>query len=282
MVLVDSHCHLDSLDLTAYDNNLSAALQAAEQLNVKHFLCVGLDLDSFPSMYQMMEHRTNVSMSVGVHPLHVDKKDRESKALESDELKSPTLQASELDIDLLKVYAQRPKVVAVGETGLDYFYSPENQSLQQQMLRQHVLVAREVRKPIIVHSRGAKRDTLEILKVEQARDVGGVLHCFTEDLEMAKQAIDMGFYISFSGIITFKNAESLREVVRQLPLERMLIETDSPYLAPVPHRGKPNEPKHVVHVAECIADIKSTTVDEVVETTTRNFENLFSVPVPSQ
>jgi len=282
MVLVDSHCHLDSLDLTDYDNSLSAALQAAERVNVKYFLCVGLDLDSFPSMYQMMEHRANVSMSVGVHPLHVDKKDGEDKVLESNELKNQKLQATEFDIELLKTYAQRPKVVAVGETGLDYFYSPENQSIQQQMLRQHVQVAREVGKPIIVHSRGAKQDTLEILKAEQARDVGGVLHCFTEDLDMAKQAIDLGFYISFSGIITFKKAESLREVVRQLPLERMLIETDSPYLAPVPHRGKPNEPKHVVHVAECIASIKNITVDEAVGTTTRNFENLFSVLVPSQ
>ncbi|PCJ19039.1 MAG: hypothetical protein COB04_06580 [Gammaproteobacteria bacterium] len=274
MVLVDSHCHLDSLDLTDYGNSLSLALKAAEQVDVKHFLCVGLDLESFPSMYALVKDRDNVSVSVGVHPLHVDKKEHEDEAAQSE-----VLQGNTLDVDLLSSFARRSKVVAVGETGLDYFYSPDNKVLQQAMLSQHVQVAREVSKPIIVHSRGAKQDTLAILNAEHAREVGGVLHCFTEDLDMAKQAIELGFYISFSGIVTFKNATSLKDVVRQLPLENMLIETDSPYLAPVPHRGQPNQPKHVVHVAECIAEIKQVALEEVVEATTRNFEDLFSVTV---
>jgi TatD DNase family protein len=196
-----------------------------------------------------------VSISCGEHPLH---------------------QTNVLDADLLLKLAADPAVVAVGETGLDYFYSPESKSTQQQAFIAHIAVANQLQKPLIVHTRDAKADTLDILRQHQAERCGGVLHCFTEDWPTAKAALDLGFYISFSGIMTFRNADALRDVVRQVPLDRLLIETDSPYLAPVPFRGKTNQPAYVSAVAKAIAELHAVSVAELAKTTTDNFYRLFT------
>ncbi len=255
-MLIDSHCHLDRLDLTPYQGDLHQAIQAAFDAGVSHMLCVGIDLESFSAVRQLAESYANIFASVGVHPLH-------------EESQAP-------DVATLVKLADHQKVIAIGETGLDYHYGKGDLSWQRDYFRTHLQAAREVGKPVIVHSRSAKEDTLKILREEQAGQAAGVLHCFTEDLDMAEQAIDLGFYISFSGIITFKNAGDLREVVKALPLERILIETDSPYLAPMPYRGKSNEPKYVEKVAECVADLKAVPVDEVKAVTSQNFFDLFT------
>jgi TatD DNase family protein len=199
----------------------------------------------------------DIYATVGVHPLDI--KDR----IET--------------LDTLCEWAQRPKVIGIGETGLDYYYSKDNLDLQQQSFIIHLQAAKKTRKPVIVHTREAKEDTLAIIAEHADRDVSGVLHCFTEDWDMAQRALELGFYISFSGIITFKSAESLREVVRHMPMDRLLVETDSPYLAPVPYRGKKNEPKFVREVAECVAELKGLTFDEVAMQTGKNFNRLFGL-----
>ena len=183
----------------------------------------------------------------------------------------------EPSVDELIELAELPEVVAVGETGLDYYRSEGDLDWQQQRLRRHIRAACEVGKPLIIHSRNARDETIKILKEEKAQEVGGVLHCFTETLEMAKQAIDLGFYISFSGILTFKNAIALQEVAKALPLERILIETDCPYLAPMPFRGKPNQPAYVRYVAECLSELRGLPIEEVARVTTDNFFNCFSL-----
>ena len=187
----------------------------------------------------------------------------------------PLDQESPWSPELLRQLAAEPRVVAIGETGLDYFYHPEHKLIQQQAFREHIRVARELHKPLIIHTRDAQEDTLAILKEEGADSVGGVLHCFTEDWAMAEAAMALGFYISISGIVTFRNADRLREVTRRLPAERLLIETDSPYLAPVPHRGQENEPAYVRDVAEYVAWLRNTTVEEIAALTSENFFRLF-------
>ncbi|EKE72202.1 TatD family hydrolase [Gallaecimonas xiamenensis] len=252
-MLVDSHCHLERLKLAEGDS-LAAALDRAQQRGIERFLCVCVTLDSFGDMMGAIDGFEQVAASCGVHPL--DQKEAQ-------------------ELDRLYDLAGHPRVVAIGETGLDYFYAPETAALQQQSFRHHIQVARQRGLPLIIHTRDAKEDTLAILREEKAAEVGGVLHCFTEDLDMAQQAMALGFYISISGIVTFRNADALREVVKALPLDRLLVETDSPYLAPVPHRGKSNEPQYVYDVAQFIAELKGVSLEELAQVTTANFYRCF-------
>jgi TatD DNase family protein len=255
-MLVDSHCHLDMLDLTATDGSLQPFLDAARDNGIEHMLCVSVNFEDWPRMCAKVRGRPEVSISVGVHPDHAD--------------------CHEPTVDELVERSQEEGVVAIGETGLDYYHGEGDLEWQRERFRTHIRAARECGKPLIVHTREAREDTLRILREERAGEAGGVLHCFTEDYAMARQAMDLGFYISFSGIVTFKNALELKEVARQVPLERLLVETDSPYLAPVPKRGKPNQPAYVRHVAEYLAELRGEPFAVLAAATTRNFYDLFS------
>ena len=252
--LVDSHCHLNFEPLYS---GLDDVLQRARDNGVTHMLCVSVTLETFPEINQLSYRHKNIFASVGVHPNEKDGLEPSVKDL----------------VDL----ASDERVVAIGETGLDYFRHNGEMEWQQKRFRNHIRAAKQSRKPLIIHSRAAAMDTLRIMQEENAADPGGVMHCFTEDWEVARQALDLNFYISFSGIVTFRNAETLREVARQVPSDRLLIETDSPYLAPVPHRGRTNEPAYVRHVAECLANIRGTHTDSLAEITTRNFFSLFKL-----
>ena len=254
-MLVDSHCHLDRLDLTAHEGSLDAALEAARQRGVGHFLCIGVSADNAAAVKALTERYADVDCSVGVHPLD----------LTAD---------SEPALDWLLSELEHPHAVAIGETGLDYHYEPEAAELQQRSFRLHLDAARSCGKPVIVHTRSARADTLELLR-QAALPQAGVLHCFTEDWDMAKAALDLGYYISFSGIVTFRNADALRDVARRVPADRLLVETDSPYLAPVPHRGKPNLPQYVHEVAQFVAQLRGVDFDQLSEQTTDNFRRLF-------
>lgn len=255
-MLVDSHCHLDRLNLDPYENGLPEAIEQIRAAGVSHMLCVSIDLEAYPAMLAAVEAYEDISVSVGVHPNEQERREPEPGEL----------------VEL----AKHPKNVAIGETGLDYYYNEGDLSWQQERFRHHIRAAHEACKPLIIHSRDAREDTIRILREEQADQVGGVMHCFTETWEMAEAALELGFYISFSGIVTFKNAQPLRDVAARVPLDRMLIETDSPYLAPVPHRGKPNQPAYVVQVAEKIAEVRDLPVDEIRRITTDNFYRLFT------
>ncbi len=255
MILVDSHCHLDRLDLGAHGGSLEAALEAARGRGVGHFLCVGVSADNAAMVRALAERYADVDCSVGVHPLDV----------EPDAVPA---------LDWLLGELAHPEVIAIGETGLDYHYQPESASLQQQAFRLHLEAARLTGKPLIVHTRAAQSDTLALLR-EAALPQAGVLHCFTEDWETARAALDLGFYISLSGIVTFRNAEALREVARQVPADRLLVETDAPYLAPAPHRGKPNLPQYVREVAEFLAELRGVSLETLAGQTTENFRRLF-------
>lgn len=254
-MLVDSHCHLDRLDLSAFSGNLDAALEAARQRGVKHFLCIGISVENAPVVREFTQRYADVDCSVGVHPLDLSR-------------------GSEPTLEWLLDELAQPGVVAVGETGLDYYYQTETAQQQQDSFRLHLEAARLSEKPVIVHTREAKADTLAIMR-EAALPHAGVMHCFTEDWQMAKAALDLGYYISFSGIVTFRNAEALREVALQVPSDRILVETDSPYLAPVPHRGKSNFPEYVVDVAEFLAQLRGVSYAQFAEQTTDNFKRLF-------
>jgi TatD DNase family protein len=254
-MLVDSHCHLDRIDLEPYQGDLAAALAAARERGVERMLCIGVDRNNAETVCAIARDHAGIYASVGVHPLDL---------------------AAELeDVDSLCKLADRPEVIAIGETGLDYYYSSDNKEAQQLSFRTHLQASARLDKPVIVHTRDAREDTLMLLREAGARERPGVLHCFTENWAMASQALELNYYISFSGIITFKNAAELRDVVKQMPLERLLVETDSPYLAPVPYRGKRNEPKYVREVAACVAEIKGLSLEEVAEITTANFDRLF-------
>ena len=257
MLLTDSHCHLDRLDLSPYDGDLDAAIAAARARGVARMLCIGIDRSNAPTVIGIAERFDDIYASVGIHPLDL----------------ADTVEA----VDALVALSDNERVIAIGETGLDYYYSEEKKEAQQESFHNHLRASALTGKPSIVHTRDAREDTLAIIREASDPEVAGVLHCFTESLEMAKAALDLNFYISFSGIITFKNAADLREVVAHVPLERMLVETDSPYLAPVPYRGKKNEPKYVVEVAQCVADIKGISYEQVVEQTARNFDRLFKL-----
>lgn len=254
-MLVDSHCHLDRIDLTPYGGDLGAALEAARQRGVGRMLCIGIDRGNVETVIGIAERHADVFASVGVHPLDI-------------------FDSAEAVDELLR-WADHPRVVAIGETGLDYHYSADRAECQRQSFHNHLRASARCGKPVVVHTREAQDDTLTLLREAADPEVGGVLHCFTESWEMARAALDLGFYISFSGIITFRNAADLREVVKKVPLDRLLVETDSPYLAPVPYRGKKNEPKYVPEVAACVAELKGLSENEVAEATTANFERLF-------
>lgn len=254
-MLVDSHCHLDRLDLAAHGGSLEAALDAARARGVGHFLCIGVSAGNAAAVQALAEAHADVDCSVGVHPLDV----------EPDAVPA---------LDWLLGELAHPRVVAIGETGLDYHYQPQAATLQQQAFRLHLEAARLTGKPLVVHTRAARADTLDLLR-EAALPQAGVLHCFTEDWEMARAALDLGFYISLSGIVTFRNAEALREVARRVPADRLLVETDAPWLAPVPHRGKPNLPQYVREVAEFIAGLRGVSFETLAEQTTGNFRRLF-------
>ena len=256
-MFIDSHCHLDRLKLSPYDNSLDGALDAAESAGVSHMLCVAIDLEHIEDVLGIAQSRPNIFASVGVHP-------------NSDEGEDPS-------VDRLIELSARDKVIAIGESGLDYYYGKDTVDIQKTRFRNHLLAAKEVQQPVIVHTRDAKEDTLELIKEHGCRSSAGVLHCFTEDWDMAQRAMELGYYISLSGIVTFKNAKELQEVARKMPLERLLIETDSPYLAPVPYRGKPNEPKYVTEVAKFIAELKGVSVEEIATITSQNFSSLFKV-----
>jgi len=258
-MLIDSHCHLDRIDLSPYDNDFSKFMLTVDQAEIEHMLCISIDLENYTNMRAMVDTYDDITVTVGVHP-------NEREGLE------PT-------VDTLLELADDPKVIGIGETGLDYFRSEGDVDWQRDRFRTHIRAAIETNKPIIVHARDAKEDTLKILKEENAQQVGGILHCFTEDWDMAEQAIDLGFYISFSGIVTFKNAPSVQEVATKISSDQFLIETDSPYLAPVPYRGKTNYPTYVGKVAEKIAELRDQSLQEVAQLSRNNFYRLFSQQV---
>ena len=255
-MIIDSHCHLNMLSLEQYDGDMTRLIAETQAAGVEYLLNVSVNLETVQNVIDTANQFANVYASVGLHPSDV-KNNLPDKGT------------------LLALIAQ-PKVVAIGETGLDYHYNTEEDfDVMRESFRLHIQLARATKKPLIIHTRDAREDTLKILREEHAQEVGGVMHCFTESLEMALAAIELGFYISFSGIITFKNATELQEVVKHVPLERLLIETDSPYLTPVPFRGKPNQPKYVHYVAEKVAELKGVSFDEVAKATSENFMRLF-------
>ncbi len=252
-MLVDSHCHIDFED---YADRIPQLLENMARNQVTHALCVCVNLADFPRVLALAEGHAQLFASVGVHP------DQAEDA-------GPGLN------DLIE-RAQHPKIVAIGETGLDYYRQNGDLEWQRERFRTHIRAARQCGKPLIIHTRDAGDDTLRLMREERAEEVGGVMHCFTESLEIAQAAMAMNFHISFSGIVTFKNAHTIKEVAKAIPLARMLVETDSPYLAPVPHRGKTNEPAWVRHVAEEIARSRGISLEAVAEATTGNFFRLFT------
>lgn len=256
-MLVDSHCHLD---FPEFSGRTELLIDSMCKNGVSHALCAGVTLERFPALLALAESHPQLYAAVGVHP--------------------DTQQGAEPDIATLVKLANHPKVVAIGETGLDYYRLEGDLEWQRERFRIHIRAANEICKPLIIHTRSAAEDTLRLMREERADKIGGVMHCFTESMEVAETAMEMGFFISFSGIVSFKNALALKEVARRVPLERMLIETDAPYLAPAPHRGKTNEPAFVKHVAEEIARLRGISFDEVAEVTTRNFFRLFQSALP--
>jgi TatD DNase family protein len=258
-MFIDSHCHIDFPELAA---RMPEILAKMAENKVTHALCVSVDMPDFPRVLALAEQYPHIYASVGVHPDYPD--------------------TPEPTVDELVSLARHPKIVAIGETGLDYYRLEGDLEWQRERFRTHIRASRQSGKPLIIHTRSASEDTIRIMREEgagvEAGGVAGVMHCFTESLEVAQAAMEMGFYISFSGIVTFKSAKELQAVAKAVPLERMLIETDSPYLAPVPHRGKMNEPGYVAHVAEFIATLKDVSLRDVAQQTTDNFFNLFKVP----
>ena len=251
-MLVDSHCHLNFPELS---DNIDAIRQSMTDAQVGHALCVSVTLDKFPEVLNLAAQFDNFYASVGVHPDYED-------------IQEPT-------VEQLVNLSKHPKIVAIGETGLDYFRLSGDLEWQSERFRTHIRAAILTNKPLIIHTRSAAEDTLRIMQEEGANQVGGVMHCFTENLEVALAAIEMGFYISFSGIVTFKNAAQIKAVAQAIPLNRLLVETDSPYLAPIPFRGKTNQPAYVKYVAQEIANLRGISLDEVMSATTTNFFTLF-------
>lgn len=251
-MFVDSHCHIDFPELAERG---AALFEAMARNRVSHALCVSVNLEDWPRVMALAEAHGNVFASVGVHPSHEGGREPAAEELAS--------------------LAASPKVVAIGETGLDYYWHKGDTEWQRTRFRNHIRAARACGKPLIIHTRDAAADTLRLMAEEGAGEAGGVMHCFTETLEVAQRALELGFHISFSGIVTFRNATQLKEVAKAVPLDRLLIETDAPYLAPTPHRGKTNEPAFVVHVAEELARLRGMSVEEVAAVTTENFFRLF-------
>ncbi|CAG1020406.1 putative metal-dependent hydrolase YcfH [Patescibacteria group bacterium] len=255
-MFIDSHCHLDRIDLKPYQNEFALFMKEAKAQQIKHLLCIGIDMEAYPAMFDLVADYDEISVTVGVHP--------------------NVREGHEPTVDELIELGQHKKVVAIGETGLDYFRCKKSDiDWQHDRFRRHITAAKALNKPLIIHTREAAQDTLRILKEENAESVGGVIHCFTEDWVFAEQAMALNFYISFSGIVTFNSAATIQEVAKQVPDDKFLIETDSPYLAPVPHRGRPNYPTYVRHVAEQLATLRNTTVEDIARLSTANFYRLF-------
>lgn len=255
-MLVDSHCHLDRLDLSGYENGLAGAVAAAREKGIERLLCVCISDENREEVVNIANSHEGLFASVGVHPSDVDEQ--------------------VVGVGQLKSWVSSDKIVALGESGLDYYYSKEKADWQKQSFSNHLIAGAELGLPVIVHTRDARQDTLDLIEKYGSRKSAGVMHCFTETWEMAEAAMSMNYYISISGIVTFKNAEALRDVVKKVPLDRLLVETDSPYLAPVPYRGKPNEPKYVREVAEFVADLKGISFAKLAGATTENFFTLFN------
>ncbi|MBK6630399.1 MAG: TatD family hydrolase [Betaproteobacteria bacterium] len=255
-MLVDSHCHLDFPELAG---RIDQVLGSMKDARVGAALCIGVSLEGLPSVLSLAEKHENLYASVGVHPEHHD--------------------CDEPNVETLLQHAHHKRVIGIGETGLDYYWHKDKPEWQRQRFRIHIRAAKACRKPLIIHTRDAAEDTIRIMREEGAETVGGVMHCFTETQAVADEALSLGFHISFSGIVTFKNARQLKEVARSIPLERLLVETDSPYLAPVPYRGKINEPAYVRQVAEEIASLRGLDIDVVEKATTVNFCRLFGVSI---
>ena len=252
-MFVDSHCHVNFPELAA---QMPDILERMKNNGVGRALCVSVNLPDWPGLLKLVEQHDELYASVGVHPDYED-----------------TIEPTVEDLIERSVH---PKVIAIGETGLDYFRLTGDLSWQRERFRRHIRAARQTQLPLIIHTRSSSQDTLDIMKEEGAQEARGVMHCFTESWEVAQASMDLGFYISFSGIVTFKKATELQDVARRMPLDRILIETDSPYLAPVPHRGKLNDPSKVIHVAEMIATLRGTTTKEIEDASTNNFFNLFN------
>jgi TatD DNase family protein len=256
-MLIDSHCHLDRLDLTPFDGELANALAFARERGVERFLCVAIDMENVHTVIEMAQNYAEIYASVGVHP-----NEREH---------------GEPTVDQLVELAANDKVIAIGETGLDYFRSEGDLGWQHQRFRNHIAAAKQTQKPLIIHCREARDDTIRMLAEEGADEVGGIMHCFVEDLATAERAMELGFYISFSGIVTFNSAKELKEVAKAVPADRILVETDSPYLAPVPYRGKSNQPAYVREVAEYIAQVRGVSYQEIAQQSGENFNRLFGL-----
>ncbi|GAB3043273.1 TatD family hydrolase [Acinetobacter apis] len=257
-MFTDSHCHLNLLDLTPYAGQLDEALNEARRAGVSKFMGISVHLDDHAVLSKIAAQHADVGYTVGVHPCE----DPETM--------------HRATVEYLVDLASQDKVWALGETGLDYYHSTAFVQQQKASFARHIEASKQVKKPVVVHTRSAKDDTLAIIRAEQSSH--GILHCFTEDLDTAKAVLDAGYYISFAGIVSFKNAQALRDVAKYVPLDRLLIETDSPYLAPVPYRGKSNEPKYVPFVAQALAEVYGTSRDEIGRITTQNFEKLLQQP----
>lgn len=252
-MLIDSHCHLNMSK-----TDTQTLLENAKAEGVTHFLNISVNLPDLPQVLQAAQDYDNVYATVGIHP-------------------NTAVDATEPPVDKLLQLANNPRVLGIGETGLDYYYNKGDMTWQQERFRTHIRAAKECQKPLIIHCREAKEDVLRLLQEEKAQEVGGIMHCFVEDYDTAAKAMDMGFYISFSGIVTFKSAQALQQVAQQIPQQRLLVETDSPYLAPVPYRGKPNQPAYVRKIAEFVADLREQAYAEIAQATSENFFRLFAV-----
>ncbi|BAS67130.1 TatD family hydrolase [Bathymodiolus septemdierum thioautotrophic gill symbiont] len=256
MKIIDSHCHLDRVDLSAFGGSMESMLAHAKTLSVEEFLCVCIDLEHFDDVFSLAKKYPRIYASVGVHPCELEGQD-------------PT-------VEELLILAAHDKIIAIGETGLDYFHvEKDTADWQRERFRRHIAASNQSGKPMIIHTRNAREDTIAIMREEKAEK--GVIHCFSENWDMAKKAMDLGFYISFSGIVTFKSAKELQEVAKKMPLDRILVETDSPYLTPVPFRGKPNSPAYTYYSVEKIAEIRGESIEKIAESTTNNFRQLFSM-----
>src|SRR5574344_169193 len=259
MFLVDSHCHLDSLDYTDLHKDVAEVISKAHDAGVTHFFCAGVDLENFPKMYEMTKSFPEVFSACAMHPENINS---DNINWSEEEMRSNLL----LD-----------RVIALGETGLDYICTPETKELQKISFARQIAIAKDLNKPLIIHARGAVQDCIDMIYAEGGRDCGGVMHCFCDDVELARKSLDLGFFISFSGIVTFKNATNVQAACRYVPLDRMLVETDCPYLAPVPKRGKPNEPAFVSYTAKAVAQLKNVSFEELCNTTSKNFEECFRI-----
>jgi len=253
MFLVDSHCHLNLIDLTSDEGNLDKVLERSKINDVHYFLNVCMNLNDFPEVLKIAERYPQVGASIGLHPNE---------------------QKDNVELDILLNKAKHEKVIAIGETGLDYFHPDSKCKQQRECFRKHIEIAKKLKKPLIIHTRAAKKDTLQILQEENAVEVGGVMQCFNEDWDMAKKAMDMNFFISFAGLVTYKNRKTLNKIAKSVPLDKILIETDSPYFAPSPYQDKQNEPAFLLDIAKYLAELRGIRLEEFALATTHNFFNL--------